>query len=90
MLNKLRWLHLSDFHCCEKDIQLQKKALESLLEDIREKYTTNEKPDLIFITGDITFSGKKEEFNIAQNFVDKLRDVYINRQKIHLFCAWKS
>ena len=84
MLTELRWLHLSDFHCCEKDIQLQKKALESLLEDIREKHTINEKLDLIFITGDITFSGKKEEFNIAQNFVDKLRDV-ISIDKKYIF-----
>ena len=84
MLTELKWLHLSDFHFSEKDKQLQEKALESLLENIKDKYTTNEKPDLIFITGDITFSGKKEEFNIAQNFIDKLSDI-ISIDKKYIF-----
>ena len=84
MLTELRWLHLSDFHCHKKNTSFQEKAMESLLENIKEKHTENDKPDLIFITGDISFSGQKEEFNIAQTFIDKLRDI-VSIDKEYIF-----
>lgn len=47
--------------------------LSSMLEDIRTRYTGAERPDLLFLTGDIAFSGKQEEYALAADFIDKLR-----------------
>ena len=75
MSKELRWLHISDFHCREKLKWSQDVVLKSLLEDIKKNYSGELKPDLVFITGDISFSGQEEEFKIAQDFIDKLKEI---------------
>jgi len=72
---ELKWLHISDFHCKENIKWSQDLVLNSLLNDIKQKYSGESKPDLIFVTGDISFSGKKAEFDMAQEFIDKLSEV---------------
>ncbi len=75
LTKELKWLHISDFHCKEGIEWSQDIVLKSLLDDVEQKYSDGSKPDLIFVTGDISFSGKKAEFKTAQNFIDKLSDV---------------
>jgi len=75
MSKELKWLHISDFHCKENIKWSQDLVLNSLLKDIKQKYSGESKPDLIFVTGDISFSGKKAEFDMAQEFIDKLSEV---------------
>ena len=75
MSKELKWLHISDFHCKENIKWSQDLVLKSLLDDVKHKYSGNSKPDLIFVTGDISFSGKKAEFDMAQDFIDKLSEV---------------
>lgn len=75
MSKELKWLHISDFHCKENIKWSQDLVLNSLLDDIKQKYSGESKPDLIFVTGDISFSGKKSEFDMAQEFIDKLSEV---------------
>ena len=75
MSKELKWLHLSDFHLKENIKWSQDIVLNSLLEDVKQKYSGESRPDLIFITGDISFSGKKTEFNMAQEFIDKISEV---------------
>ena len=72
---ELKWLHISDFHCKEGVQWSQDIVLKSLLDDIEQKYSNRLSPDLIFITGDISFSGKKTEFEIAQSFINKLSEI---------------
>lgn len=72
---ELKWLHISDFHCKEGIQWSQDIVLKSLLDDIEQKYSNRLSPDLIFITGDISFSGKKAEFGIAQSFIKKLSEI---------------
>ena len=69
---RLSWLHLSDFHLrvsteCSQDV-----VLATMLDDISTRYTDSERPDLLFLTGDIAFSGKAEEYVHAEEFVRKL------------------
>ena len=72
---ELKWLHISDFHLKENIKWSQDLVLNSLLEDVKKKYSGESRPDLIFVTGDISFSGKKAEFNMAQEFIDKISEV---------------
>lgn len=58
-------------------------VLNNLLNDIEKKYSRQSRPDLIFVTGDISFSGKKAEFDIAQDFIDRLLEVTLSKKIIY-------
>ncbi len=69
---EIRWLHLSDFHFRESQSWEQDYVLKSLLKSIRENFKELNRPDLLFITGDVAFSGKQKEYELAQGFVLEL------------------
>jgi len=75
LTKELKWLHISDFHCREGEKWSQDLVLSSLLNDVKKNYSGESSPDLIFVTGDISFSGKKVEFDMAQSFIDELSKV---------------
>ncbi len=73
--SKIRWLHLSDFHLRPNIAWSQDVVLHSLLDDIATRYCASrqdDRPDLLFLTGDIAFSGKPEEYRLAEEFVREL------------------
>ena len=82
MDNKLTWLHLSDLHLtCSKNKNNdwtvksinQDVVIRSLLEAIDKLLIQKEqKPDLIFITGDLVHGGKTEEYEVAKEFCQQL------------------
>ena len=58
-------LHISDFHACDSpiygmSIERLKKLASAMINDFRKLSI----PDTIFITGDISYSGEKEEFDL--------------------------
>ena len=57
-----RWLHLSDFHLKGANKWSQDVVLKSLLDDISNRYPVPIQLILIFVTGDLAFSGKSEEY----------------------------
>lgn len=59
--DRLRWLHLSDFHT-GKDPFGQKMMFKHILEHIAEKIASGFAPDLIFLTGDIANKGNPTEY----------------------------
>ena len=72
---KISWLHLSDLHL-GRDTYNESIVMEKLLEDIKEQIANNQiELDFIFITGDLTFSGRKEEFKYVEEFLNKLSEV---------------
>lgn len=71
--SRLTWLHLSDFHLRVKTGWAHDVVLETMLKDIRSRYGRQQGPDLVFMTGDVAFSGKEEEYKLAEQFVGKLR-----------------
>lgn len=74
-MSKITWLHLSDLHL-GKDVYNEKTVLEELLADIKTQIAVNDiKLDFVFITGDLTFSGQKKEFEYVQEFLNKLLDI---------------
>lgn len=69
---QVSWLHLSDLHL-GKDNYDEAVVIEKLLDDIQEQIKNNNiKLDFVFITGDLTFSGQKDEFMIASKFISQL------------------
>lgn len=69
---RLTWLHLSGFHLLVSTGWAQDAVLWTMLTAIRSRYGGGERPDLIFLTGDIAFSGKGEEYKFAEDFVRRL------------------
>jgi 3',5'-cyclic AMP phosphodiesterase CpdA len=70
MSELISWVHISDLHIRAGDNYDQRVVLDSLLEDVagfREAA-----PDLIFITGDLVYSGRAEEYVAAAAFVRSL------------------
>ncbi len=71
-MSKISWLHLSDLHL-GRDVYNEKIVLEKLLADIKTQIEINNiELNLVFITGDLTFSGQKKEFDYVQEFIDEL------------------
>ena len=74
----LTWLHLSDIHFHEKSKDELNLVFNRFLYDIenfREEH--NLTPDLIFITGDIAYSGKSSQYSMAQDFLLKLSNAIV-------------
>ena len=69
---QLCWLHLSDFHFKETEKWSQDVVLHSLLTDVSNRYSNHDPIDFIFITGDLAFSGKCEEYLIVEDFLNQL------------------
>lgn len=71
----VRWLHLSDFHFRERMAWDQRPPLEALERWLRERATRGERPDLVFVTGDIAWSGRDGEYELAEDYFRRLADV---------------
>src|SRR4051794_3636082 len=66
------WLHVSDFHFRADDPYDRDVVLRALVRSVREHRERGRKPDLVFATGDVAFSGKKAEYEAATPFFDDL------------------
>jgi UDP-2,3-diacylglucosamine pyrophosphatase LpxH len=71
---EIRWLHLSDFHLRSSLEWSQDVVLRSLLEDVGARFSGSQAPDLLFITGDVAFSGSAEEYRLAEDFIHRLQE----------------
>jgi len=79
------WLHVSDFHIHAGDSYDQNVVLKALVASVRRmREKDGRKPDVIFATGDIAFSGKPAEYALAARFFDELLDA-ANVDRKHLF-----
>lgn len=73
---KVTWLHVSDLHLRENIKWDQDIVMRGLISDVQ--YMCKEKNikiDCIVITGDIAFSGKKEEYAMAKEYLYKLLEI---------------
>lgn len=68
----LSWLHLSDFHLRRDTGWSQDVVLTSMLADVGSRYAKEGRPDLLFLTGDIAFSGQADEYALAEDFIRRL------------------
>ena len=70
----LTWLHVSDFHIRMGDSYDRDVVLGALVRSVRRFRERGRTPDVVFATGDIAFSGKPGEYEIATVFFDALLD----------------
>jgi len=69
---RLRWLHLSDLHFKETERWDRRATLQALLRKMEELKGQGLGPDLVFVTGDIAKSGKRQEYEQAERFFAEL------------------
>ena len=78
-MSEITILHLSDIHFRKKkddqDITSRKNVQQKLIRAVQEHSEAHEPPDVVAITGDIAFSGKKPEYDEAMDFVEKLKGI---------------
>ncbi|MBU1341647.1 MAG: metallophosphoesterase [Proteobacteria bacterium] len=78
-------LHISDFHFKQNDVIDQSIVTESLLKRIERDKEKGINPEIVIVSGDIAFSGKKEEYDLAEDFFEKLiKHTGINREKLFI------
>ncbi len=75
-MTNLTWLHISDLHWRESQAYDANVVAQALLRDLAHR--TDIAPELaridfIFVTGDIAFAGRPEEYALAHHFLDDLR-----------------
>ena len=69
MLDKISWLHISDFHFkAGEDNFSQEVSCNALLRDIPSRLSDGFPLQFIVVTGDIAFSGKSGEYELASEF----------------------
>ncbi|MDQ1355017.1 MAG: hypothetical protein QG657_5326, partial [Acidobacteriota bacterium] len=78
-MNEITILHLSDIHFKRKkdedDKAFRKTVQQRLMEAVTGHAKNRGNPDFVVITGDIAFSGKKEEYDEAFTFLSGLKEV---------------
>ena len=75
MLDKISWLHISDFHFrAGGDGFSQEVSCDALMRDIPFRLSDEFPLQFIVVTGDIAFSGKTNEYELASTFFASLLD----------------
>src|SRR3954451_20195869 len=69
---KITWLHISDFHIRSGDPYDRNVVLRALVSSVQDFRRRGRSPDLVFATGDIAYSGKAAEYELATAFFDHL------------------
>ena len=73
MKRSINWLHISDLHLRVGHEWSQNLVLEEMCRNIVQKRDSGLTADFILLTGDIAFSGKAEEYDLAKGFFDQLQ-----------------
>ncbi len=71
----IRWLHLSDTHFREEELWDRRATLRALIAKVGELKAKGLAPDMVFVTGDIAWSGKAKEYEQATRFFHELNKV---------------
>lgn len=81
------WLHLSDFHFKGGEQWDARIVFRHLIEDIQKRTACDpalETIDFVFITGDLSFSGRPDQYQEARRFLRELKST-IGTRKDHFF-----
>ncbi|MCW2248905.1 putative MPP superfamily phosphohydrolase [Azospirillum fermentarium] len=62
----IRWLHLSDCHVGSQEYGAHKLFKETAAFVRQRRETTGWEPDLVFLTGDIAYSGQADQYEQAK------------------------
>ena len=85
-MRPIRWLHISDLHLRVGQEWSQNHVLREMCRNIKRQRESGIKADFVLVTGDIAYSGKAEEYDLARQFFDQLR-VHSDVPKERIFCV---
>ncbi|MXZ01839.1 hypothetical protein F4Y93_14795 [Candidatus Poribacteria bacterium] len=71
-MSSVNWLHISDLHLRVGSTWEQDVVLKEMCRHVEQQRNAISVLDFILVTGDIAFSGKAEEYIIAEQFFDDL------------------
>lgn len=75
---KIKWLHLSDFHVGQDDYG-QTQLFKSILKHVSEQKERGITPDYIFVTGDLAYKGAASEYiKFNTDFLEPLQKIIGN------------
>lgn len=88
-MSRIRMVHLSDIHFGQEDkdgsFHLQEDVRDAVTRDCERKRAKLGPANGIVVTGDIAFAGKKEEYDRAGIWLDKICDVVgCERRAVHI------
>jgi len=72
MTRPIRWLHLSDLHYGCPGKELWEQVEPDFRRSVERRVAEDGPPDLVLFTGDLAFSGKPEEYEEVDRFLDDL------------------
>ena len=67
-MRPVNWLHISDFHLRESESWSQDSVLSAMLRDVKCRCDAGLKMDFVLVTGDLTFSGEKSQYDLVEAF----------------------
>ncbi len=68
----LKILHISDLFINSRDKFDRYTILSSLIDELVSNKQKGINPEIIIVTGNVAFSGQKEEYELARGFFDEL------------------
>lgn len=81
----MRWLHLSDIHLSRSENVSQRTAIQDLFKKVESLLICD--VDVVVITGDVAFSGKKDEYELFEmNVLAPLRKIQFCKNA-KIFCV---
>lgn len=75
VMHPIRWMHMSDIHMRISDAWSQDVVLKALCDHVAQQRADGITLDFILVTGDLTFSGKTDEYKLTASFFDALSAV---------------
>ncbi len=72
----LSWLHLSDIHFRARRDPVAAAAMDALVRDLADENSGLPPIDLLFVTGDLAWSGRREEYAHAADLLRRVADVW--------------
>ena len=84
-MREIAWLQVSDIHMRQRDEWSQDVVLRAMADSIRLRRSQGLALDFILATGDLAFSGRKEEYELVSRFFEELASASgVPRERI--FC----
>lgn len=80
------WLHISDLHVRVGDSYDRDVVFRALVKSVKRfRERDGRAPDLVFMTGDIAYSGRPDEYAIASKFFDELLEAAgLDRRRLYV------
>ena len=84
-MRPITWLHLSDVHLRPEDQWPQRLVLDAMCADIARRRPASS-PDFVLLSGDLAYSGQREQYEVVATFLDKLSQAS-GVPKAHIYCV---